>query len=251
MKSILTAGLAGWPVMHSLSPFIHTLFLQHFGQNGTYRLFPVKPDCLAELITELNKRNYTGLNITIPHKKTALKLCDSLSGDATEAGAVNTLVFEKGCIRGFNTDVTGFRAAAAELQAPFFVLGTGGASMAVSAAMGSSLTTFLSRGEEIPLKAVSLCGTVVNATPLGWCDEDIFPFEIPEGWCFADLNYNPGWKWRNLQTGRVKVVTGESMLVEQAAESFRLWTGYTPGEELKKEIIAKIREKLHENRDYP
>jgi shikimate dehydrogenase len=251
MKSILSAGLVGWPVSHSLSPFIHSLFLKHSGLKGTYKLFPVQPACLAESVAHLMSRNFSGLNVTIPHKKAALKLCGSLSIDASAAGAVNTLVFENGIVRGFNTDVTGFRAMAVSLQAPFYVLGTGGASAAVSVALNNCRPVILSRGEEIPCSDRHLCGTVVNATPLGWRDDDIFPFDIPEGFCFADMNYNPNWIWRNSLCGKARVITGEQMLVEQAAESFRLWTGYTPEEDVKMEILERISENLHENRNYP
>ncbi|MCK5842301.1 MAG: shikimate dehydrogenase, partial [Candidatus Sabulitectum sp.] len=36
------AGLLGWPVSHSLSPVIHSIFLRYFRIEGTYELFPVE-----------------------------------------------------------------------------------------------------------------------------------------------------------------------------------------------------------------
>ena len=241
------AGLLGWPVSHSLSPAIHSFFLQHFEIEGTYGLYPAEPEKLATFVTELGRMHFTGLNVTVPHKIAAMKLCSSLSASAESAGAVNTLVFGSEGIRGYNTDIIGFRAMIRDLPPPFFVLGRGGAAAAAFAALNSLEVILLARGDAIPETNRSAPGTVVNAAPLGWKDDDVFPLDIPEGWCFADLNYNPGWKWRNCLS--TQVITGEKMLVEQAAESFRLWTGYTPGEKLKTEVLERIRKKLHENKD--
>ncbi len=249
MSGAFRAGLVGWPVSHSLSPAIHSLFMRHFGVDGTYELYPVEPGNLTAFVTGPGSGRFTGLNITVPHKIAAMKLCDSLSPSAESAGAVNTLVFEPEGLRGCNTDITGFRAMTRDLPTPFFVMGRGGAAAAVSAAINSSEVILLARGEVIPEANRPAMATVVNATPLGWNDDDVFPFEIPEGWCFADLNYNPCWRWRNRLNTRV--ITGEKMLVEQAAESFRLWTGYTPGEDLKRKTLERIRGKLHEDRNNP
>lgn len=247
MTGEFRAGLLGWPVSHSLSPLIHSIFLKHSGIKGSYRLFPVEPSLLPALVSELGSRKFTGLNVTIPHKIAVMKVCDTLSPGAESAGAVNTLVFEPGCLRGYNTDIPGFRIMTRNLPTPFFVLGRGGAAAAVSVVLDRSDVVFLSRGEVISETNRPARATVVNATPLGWNNDDVFPFDIPEGWSFADLNYNPYWSWRNSLLSTV--VTGEKMLVEQAAESFRLWTGYTPGEQLKARVLERVREKLHENKD--
>jgi len=239
------AGLLGWPVSHSFSPLIHSSFLHHFRIQGTYELFPVQRSELSGLLIQLTGREFTGLNVTVPHKKSVMGICDSLSPEAESAGAVNTLVFEPGNLKGCNTDIAGFLSMIHGLHAPFYVLGTGGAAGALSVALKGSDVVFMPRGSGIPKVNRPARATVVNATPLGWKDEDVFPFSIPPGWSFVDLNYNPHWKWRNnLQSC---VITGEKMLVEQAAESFRLWTGYTPGKELKARVLERIREKLHED----
>ncbi len=239
------AGLLGWPVSHSFSPVIHSSFLRHFGIEGTYELFPVKPGEMPGLLIELGRRKFTGLNVTVPHKISAMGICDSLSPEAESAGAVNTLVFEPGDLRGYNTDIAGFQMMIRDLPRPFYVLGTGGAAGAISAALKVSDVVFIPRGVGISKANRPARATVVNATPLGWNDEDIFPFPVPSGWSFADLNYNPHWRWRN--SLKSHVITGEKMLVEQAAESFRLWTGHTPGEKLKNRVLERIRGKLYED----
>ncbi|MCK5131544.1 MAG: hypothetical protein KAR40_05270 [Candidatus Sabulitectum sp.] len=247
MSGKFRAGLLGWPVSHSLSPVIHSLFLEYFGMEGSYGLFPVEPEKLTAFVHELAGREFTGLNVTVPHKIAAMKICDTLSPEAESAGAVNTLMFEQSCLRGYNTDIIGFRTMMLHLPPPFFVLGKGGAAAALSVALSSSDVIFLARGEGVPETNRPARATVVNATPLGWNDDDVFPFDIPKRWCFVDLNYNPRWNWRNGLL--VPVVTGEKMLVEQAAESFRLWTGYTPDEKLKTGVLERIRKELYENKD--
>lgn len=243
----LLAGLIGWPVAHSLSPMIHTYFMQHYRITGSYKLYPVAGENLLATVTELVKGGFTGLNVTVPHKIAAISLCNSLAPSAESAAAVNTLLFQDGNVRGFNTDVAGFAAMVAGFPRPFYILGSGGAAAAVSAALSDDEVFFLKRGEKLPPANRPASATVVNATPLGWKDDDIFPFRIPDGWYFADLNYNPHWKWRN-DLG-IPVITGEKMLVEQAAGSFGLWTGHLPDDQLKRRILERIKEELNANKD--
>ena len=245
---MLLSGLLGYPVSHSVSPLIHSSFMEHFRIEGKYELFSVPPEEVEVLLGNLLETGYTGLNITVPHKKTVFHLCNSTGPDALSAGAVNTVVLSGGGIHGANTDVAGFRKMAADLPEPFFVLGDGGAAAAVRTALASRRFITVRRGEGLPLENLPSYATVVNATPLGWCEHDRFPFDLPPEWVFADLNYNPGWLWRNqLEKKSVRVITGEVMLVEQAACSFSMWTGYTPPEELKKTVLKQIRIEFDEH----
>ena len=241
------AGLIGFPVSHSLSPVIHSHFLNFFGMEGSYRLFPLKPDRLSDFLIHSTAEEFTGLNVTVPYKIEAAKLCNSLSIEAETTGAVNTLVFSPDGLLGFNTDVAGLRVALSGMPSPFYILGRGGAALAVAEALKDFNVFFLSRGESVPSEQFTFGGSVVNATPIGWDNDDVFPFDIPEGWSFADLNYNPLWKWRNNLS--CPVVTGEKMLVEQAAESFRLWTGKAPSRQLKKQVLERIKDKLNEQKN--
>lgn len=247
MGTEFRGGLVGWPVSHSLSPEIHSMFLEYFGMKGSYLLYPVKPENLKPFLEDSGDGRFTGLNVTLPHKTAAAVLCSSLSQEAQRTSAVNTIVFGGGGVAGYNTDIAGFKAFSADMPAPFFVVGAGGAAAAVSEALDGTDFFVLKRGDIVLPENRPADATVVNATPLGWNDDDLFPFEIPDGWFFADLNYNPRWNWRNRLLSPVR--TGEKMLVEQAAESFRLWTGYTPDDELKSKVLERIREILHDNKD--
>lgn len=106
-------GLIGYPVSHSLSPFIHNAALRALGLAGDYRLFSILPlpDGLApleKLLDMLRRGELDGLNVTIPHKQSVFPLVDELTPAAQSIGAVNTLYTRKGSLVGDNTDAAGF-----------------------------------------------------------------------------------------------------------------------------------------------
>ncbi|MBD3369217.1 hypothetical protein GF402_02510 [Candidatus Fermentibacteria bacterium] len=247
---LLRLGIVGWPLEGSLSPSIHRCFIEQTGLEGDYRIYPVRPGQLSSRLEELGKRGLTGLNVTYPHKIEVLGLCGRLSDDARLAGAANTLSRRRREWWGYNTDVDGFARAFQESDArgPVLVMGCGGAARAVALAgrnMGLRCRVFCRRPEtwggecpslpldELPANLAKEEGTLVNATPLGWADDDVPPLRADRirNWFFFDLNYNPNWLWRNeLRRSGLPggVQTGLAMLVYQAAESYRLWTAKRP-----------------------
>lgn len=240
-------GLVGWPLAGSLSPAIHSAFLAEAGLAGTYSAMPVEPGRLEGELERLLAEGFTGLNVTFPHKTAAALLCRSLDADAGATDAVNTLTADCGGWAGCNTDVEGFARAFRDtgFPPPLLIVGTGGAGRAAARAAGLMGADHLRFGRtpghgvagldglEKELKRLRR-GTIVNATTLGWRDDDPFPAPamLPDGFSFMDLNYNPGWRYRQaLARNGTGVSTGERMLVAQAALSFRLWTGCSVSEE--------------------
>ncbi len=132
------AGVAGWPVGHSLSPLLHNFWLERYGIDGAYIPLPIRPEDFATTIPALARAGFRGINVTLPHKQAALALCDEADAPAMTIGAVNTLIFHPdGRIEGRNTDAFGFieNISAALHAAPLprraVVLGAGGAARAV------------------------------------------------------------------------------------------------------------------------
>ncbi len=240
----MKAGLIGFPVKHSLSPLIHQVFMDHFNIRGEYLLLRVSSENFMERAASLGSEGYTGVNVTVPHKKAAAEFCDVLSDEASSAGAVNTIHFSSHGALGYNTDVQGFMVLAGSFPRPLVVVGNGGAAAAIRVAEKGNVISVNSRRGFLPEDLPSIC-TVVNATPLGWRDDDSFPLQLPPEWAFIDLNYNSRWRWRN-SLKNVKVATGEEMLVEQAACSFRIWTGHKPGARVKAEALKRIRSGFNE-----
>ena len=234
-----SVGLLGWPLENSLSPFIHAEFFRYFNLTGSYNLFPITKEALGNRLEDFVKNGYTGFNVTFPYKKEIIQYCTKQDSIAQFAGAVNTLVIRGDSIEGFNTDIAGIKVLMQSLPTPYFVLGRGGAASSIVAAFGKENVVLLGRNTKFTELKNQRIATIVNATPIGWNNNDIFPLEIPPGWNFVDLNYNSSWEWRNNLPNTV--ITGEAMLITQAAESFSLWTGLTPPDYLKSQILALIR----------
>jgi shikimate dehydrogenase len=244
-------GLLGFPVAHSLSPGIHGLFLRECCIEGSYELLPTPPESLPAMLELLRNGAFHGLNVTMPYKRRVFELCDQITTTSNRSGVVNTVKTESGLLLGHNTDTEAFSCEASGLPTPFLIVGAGGVSRAVSAALkGREYSVFArtpSDAGHMPMSQAArhltgAFGTVVNATPLGWRNDDPFPLTPPQGWTFMDLNYNPGWRWRNeLPRNGVTVITGESMLVRQAALSFSFWTGITVRDELFRAALNHVR----------
>ena len=263
-------GLIGWPLVFSLSPLIHREFLRATGHSGEYSAYPVFPDKFRKSVTELLDSGVTGLNVTYPYKEAAAAMCHEISSEAVDLNAINTMKMENGCISGYNTDIYGFNCYVDEnrLKEPFFVTGSGGAARAVDYVLhgrGLQYRFFCRnplkwkgtvRAENLDELNGSLKkadnGTVINATTLGWKNDDDFPVEpsLLANRVFADLNYNRLWRWRNdLGNLNVNVITGEIMLVHQAAKSFEIWTGTMPGTAAVLEMVAEMLEESRKGCD--
>lgn len=246
--SFYRLGIVGWPLGHSLSPFIHGEFLRSSGLEGEYVAYPVEPSRFEGTVRELLDGGVRGLNVTFPYKSSAAGICNRVFS-STALPVVNTLRLHDGGTTGYNTDTAGFASMMDRygLEEPFLVAGAGGAAMAVDGVLhekGMDCMVFCRTplkwaghapahplGDLEELLDSTASGTVVNATTLGWRDGDVFPVGIGSmsGMTFADLNYNRGWAWRNaLERNGTRTVTGEVMLASQAAESFRIWTGIAP-----------------------
>lgn len=107
-------GVLGSPVEHSLSPAMHNAALASLDSDIRYAKIECPSDNLADSIALARQSGFLGLNLTIPHKFEALKLCTELDDTARQLGAVNTLLFDGERIVGFNTDGPGLVRAIRE-----------------------------------------------------------------------------------------------------------------------------------------
>ena len=107
-------GVVGCNIDYSRSPIIHGLFSKLTGVDLDYKIFSISDDknIFEDFVNNFFKNNNTdlntGLNITIPFKQRAYKLCDIVSDDAKEIKAVNTLWYKNNKIHGDSTDGFGF-----------------------------------------------------------------------------------------------------------------------------------------------
>jgi shikimate dehydrogenase len=152
--AIYRLGLVGFPLEHSLSPVMHLAALRALSLEGDYRIYPIPPGSddkskLAGLMQALRAGQVTGLNVTIPYKRTVLPMLDDLTPGAAAIGAVNTIFRQGRRLVGDNTDAPGFledlddflgaNGGRASLGQPgcqsALILGAGGAARAVANAL--------------------------------------------------------------------------------------------------------------------
>ena len=266
------AGVIGWPVAHSRSPRLHGTWLSRYGIDGEYRLLPVEPGDLQTALHELPGQGFVGANLTIPHKETALALCDVLLPSAKRAGAVNTLQFRDGKIIGSNTDGAGYlanlRAHGVDPGAgPALILGAGGAARAIGAALqdAGAAITFCNR---TPERAAALAANfspaaslpwdqreaackdfalLVNTTALGMAHQPELQMSLdaaPPGLTVSDIVYVPLQTrlLRDAAAHGLKPVEGLGMLLHQAVPGFEAWFGIRPevDEELYRIVAADL-----------
>lgn len=255
-------GLVGHPLAHSWSTYIHELL-----GSSPYALHDLEAEDAAKLI---RGGTWRGLNVTIPHKRLAAELADEQSPRVKQLGVANTLVRRTdGSLFAENTDVLGFAwmldrfsrrahaATSAKLLAnkKVLVLGSGGASRAVCAALEDvgARTVVVSRsGEEtyagLPQRHPD-AALVVNTTPVGMfpsCPasplaDDVLP-SLRELLGVLDVVYNPRRTGLCLAAERLGLPfeSGLAMLVSQAFFASELFLGHSLDESLIEAVERKI-----------
>ena len=84
----------GFPIRHSASPAMHNAAFAALGLNWRYLAFEVHPDNLRAAIAGAKAMQFSGLNLTVPHKLLAMQIVDELDESSKTWGAVNTVRFE-------------------------------------------------------------------------------------------------------------------------------------------------------------
>ncbi|MBM3948314.1 MAG: shikimate dehydrogenase [SAR202 cluster bacterium] len=131
-------GLLGHPLSHSISPAFQQAALDHHGLPVTFEAWSTPPQRLGDALARLRREDCLGAGVTIPHKETVLRLVDESDPLARSIGAVNTIINQKGRLKGHNTDAIGLLRALKE-KAGFvpkdkrvLLLGAGGAARAAA-----------------------------------------------------------------------------------------------------------------------
>jgi shikimate dehydrogenase len=267
------AGVIGWPVGHSLSPWIHRFWLAELGIRAQYEAVVVSPDWLEDTIDRFRVGGWRGFNVTVPHKETIIPLLDRLNPVAQAIGAVNTVVaIGDGQFEGRNSDAPGFMAslrAAQRVQVdrPAVVLGAGGAARAILAALNDAglreiriVNRDRARAETLASSfpaiacdwadrehALEDAGLLINATSLGMNGQPALEIDLsylPASAIVTDIVYRPlmtDLLLRAQQRGN-PIVDGLGMLLHQAVEGFAAWFGATPrvSSELRNHVLAAI-----------
>ncbi|MFI0487162.1 shikimate dehydrogenase [Actinomadura sp. 9N215] len=248
------AAVLGSPIEHSLSPVLHRAAYAAMGLDAwSYDAIECGEDGLAALLDGLGPE-WAGLSLTMPLKRVALGLVDTVSDLAVKVGGANTIVLRDGRRHGDNTDVHGIVTALAEagLKAPGSALVLGGGATAASAlaalaGLGMDEAVLAARTPERAAEAARVgerFGLAVRVVPL----DDVTahlpaelvvstlpgraadPFAEPvaaSGAALFDVAYAP---WPTALAAAVRrsggtVVGGFAMLLHQAVRQVTLMTG--------------------------
>ena len=238
----LGVGLLGHPLGHSFSPVIFS----HLGEE--YKLYDVEKEGAEAII---KSGNFVGLNVTVPHKKTAFKSVDFLDRTAAMCGAVNTVILRGGLTYGYNTDFFGMKAMLEyygidvknKVVAIFGRGGTAGMAKVLMEHLGAKSVTMLGRTDTPDYENTEI---IVNATPVGMfpnCDNaicDANDFKKLSG--VVDAVYNPlrtRLVYRAKKAG-IPACNGLYMLVAQAVKSYDIFFNKTTPREKIDEIFRQI-----------
>src|SRR5699024_11309601 len=85
-------GVIGYPVKHSLSPWIHNRLLNIADLEGKYNVIEINPDHFSMQLLELKNKKINGFNVTVPYKEKIIPYLDEIDDEARVMGAVNTVL---------------------------------------------------------------------------------------------------------------------------------------------------------------
>jgi shikimate 5-dehydrogenase len=248
-------GVIGKPVLHSLSPALHTTAFRHHNIPGILMPWQLEAEELGSFVRAMQLLDIQGSCITIPHKEDIIPFLDGITERANKVGAVNTIYRRDGKLLGENTDVPGFLAPLAanppHPESRTLILGSGGAARSVIVGLQESGLKDLSitninppsarrLAAEFNLKLVPWADRlsvgadfVINTTPQGmkgkYENDNPFPssgFAGRKGIAY-DLIYIPFETLflREAEEAGWTAIGGLDMFLSQADHQFVLWTG--------------------------
>jgi shikimate dehydrogenase len=272
-------AIIGNPVDHSLSPVMHNSAFNELGLDFVYVAFTVTAKELGPAISGARSMRFKGLNVTMPHKNTVINYLDKIDATAKNIGAVNTILCNKGCLIGYNTDGKGAIIALKENgifpgNKKFVLLGAGGAGKAIAyqVAQDAGELVILNRtrkraeklaellqkkfnkevkgqalSSSILKKELELADVLINSTSVGM-HPNVHLSPVPSDLlrsdlCVMDIIYNP------LNTKLLKdaisvgaeVISGLEMLIHQGAVAFEIWTDcIAPVEVMRKAVLNQL-----------
>ncbi|MBT9249655.1 shikimate dehydrogenase [Bacillus halotolerans] len=267
-------GVIGNPIAHSMSPDIHNAALKDLGLDGHYHAFKVEENSLEDAVKGIRALGVQGINVTVPHKVSIMDHLDHIDESAKVLGAVNTVRREGDKLVGYNTDGEGFVKSLMRIldkpisELSFLMIGAGGAARAIFTTIVRDnpekfdiCNRTIEKAKQLAESAPSFRNVevlsikeaeerleqydvMIHTTSVGMYPnvEDI-PLSLQRAASSAvvcDIVYNP------IQTSLLKeakqkglkTLDGVGMFVEQAALSFRLWTGHEPDVEKMRSIVV-------------
>ncbi|MBQ4586107.1 MAG: shikimate dehydrogenase [Clostridia bacterium] len=246
-------GLIGEHLKHSFSKAIH----EQIG-DYVYEILEIEPQNVESF---MKKRDFCGINVTIPYKETVIPYLDYIDDSAKKIGAVNTVVNRDGKLYGYNTDYSGMRALVMRIgleikNKKVLIIGTGGTSKTATAVVSD-----LGAKEIIYVSNISVVGAltyeevykshrdveiIFNTSPVGMYPKnehspiDLEKFPLLEG--VLDVVYNPirTKLVRQAKALGLKSEGGLYMLGAQAVYAYQHFTGNEISTDLCNKVFNKV-----------
>lgn len=253
-------GLIGEHLGHSFSKQIQTRIAEIENvKDYDYQLVELDKEEFKEF---MEKKDFKGINVTIPYKKDVIPYLDEMDESAKAIGAVNTIINVDGKLKGYNTDFGGFlymvKAHNVHMEGKkVLIIGNGGACAAVKAVCkheNAKDIVIVSRSANRGAIAYDEMYTshldadiVVNTSPVGMFP-NIVNAPIDVSWfhkleCVLDVVYNPILTRLcfEAQEADIKRVIGLEMLIAQAKYTFEIFENMSFDDsiidEIKKEML--------------
>ncbi len=244
-------AVIGNPIQHSLSPRIHQAFAKQMSMDISYEKVYAPLNGFNTTVDTLRNKGINGANVTIPFKQQAFKYADICTKRAIAANAVNTLIFKDNQCVGDNTDGVGLLRDLENKQIilknkRILILGAGGAARGIIPVLKRQYPKkiyILNRTEDAAkqladeftcevIQSNTQVDLIINTTNADFQATTTFDVikSLLNTDCY-DLNYadrhHTFANWATAKNAKF-CHDGLGMLIEQAAESFFLWTGYRP-----------------------
>ena len=258
---LINAAVLGSPIVHSLSPLIHSLAYEYLGLGAQYEAIEVKAGALTEFLHQTDKNC---LSLTMPLKEEAMKVADVISDIASRISCGNTLSLDEGVWSLTSTDVSGFDNAlkmhGIYTADSVLIIGAGATARAAIASVSAiaKSVSVVSRNPEreaamnraslvdvtyLPWEFTSQINTatlVINTTPNQAADFFLSGIDKPRGTLFEVL-YHP-WPtaisraWSKTQA---QVIDGLDLLIHQAIAQVEIFSGVACDRDI---LYTKMRE---------
>ncbi|RLL48016.1 shikimate dehydrogenase [Oceanobacillus piezotolerans] len=257
-------ALIGYPIKHSLSPWIHEEFLRKANLQGSYQIneIPLEGNFKEEIL-KLKEQQVDGFNVTVPYKQKIIPFLDKIDESVEKVGAVNTVAYEKGKWVGYNTDGMGyvrsleskFSDSLLNKEQRILLLGAGGAARGIFHGLIDNGFRYIDFANRTMDKALSIRNStakpihsnimtleevekhihsydmIIQTTSVGMnpnSEQSIINLEnIRAGSIISDIVYQPI-KTKFLKLGENyggRIHFGHTMLLYQAQLAFEIWTG--------------------------
>jgi len=237
---------------------MHGAAFAALGIDASYLAFDVAPDDLADAIRGARALAIRQLAVSLPHKEAVMAHLDEVDETARAIGAVNTVTRVDDRLVGSNTDWIGLTQALERCTTlagkRAIVLGAGGTARAALYAMGRAgarctvLNRTVPKAAELarefgaedagPLESLGAreYDILIHTTPVGLRSDEspVAAADLRASAVVFDAVYDPEWTrlLRDAEAAGARTVGGKWMLVYQAVEQVRLWTGRAPAPEV-------------------